>query len=138
MRIVAIRGDVAGVDSLPLEAERNTAGRALIALREALGLDYGFEVELEKGIPLGSGLGGSAASCVAALVAAIVWLIMNWDTAVAWITEVWGGFITWITGVIDGFVGWWLLDARLKALGAGERPGVIYPIFKVRKPAAER
>lgn len=70
VRIVAIRGDVAGVDSLPLEAERNTAGRALIALREALGLDYGFEVELEKGIPLGSGLGGSAASCVAALVAA--------------------------------------------------------------------
>lgn len=70
VRIIAIRGDVAGVDALPLEAERNTAGRALIALREALGLDYGFEVELEKGIPLGSGLGGSAASCVAALVAA--------------------------------------------------------------------
>ena len=70
VRIVAIRGDVVGVDALPLEAERNTAGRALIALRDALGLDYGFEVELEKGIPLGSGLGGSAASCVAALVAA--------------------------------------------------------------------
>ncbi|MEQ1766251.1 MAG: homoserine kinase, partial [Methylotenera sp.] len=70
VRIAAIRGDVAGVDALPLEAERNTAGRALIALREALGLAYGFEVELEKGIPLGSGLGGSAASCVAALVAA--------------------------------------------------------------------
>ncbi|HEY1033796.1 MAG TPA: homoserine kinase, partial [Pseudoxanthomonas sp.] len=30
----------------------------------------GFEVEIEKGIPLGSGMGGSAASCVAALVAA--------------------------------------------------------------------
>ncbi len=70
VRIVSIRGDVAGVESLPLEAERNTAGRALIALREALGLAYGFEVALEKGIPLGSGLGGSAASCVAALVAA--------------------------------------------------------------------
>ncbi|NOT87055.1 MAG: homoserine kinase [Lysobacter sp.] len=70
VRIAAIRGDVAGVDALPLEAERNTAGRALIALRETLGLAYGFEVELEKGIPLGSGLGGSAASCVAALIAA--------------------------------------------------------------------
>lgn len=70
VRIAAIRGDVAGVDALPLEAERNTAGRALIALRESLGLDHGFEVELEKGIPLGSGLGGSAASCVAALIAA--------------------------------------------------------------------
>ncbi len=70
VRIVAIRGDVAGADALPLEAERNTAGRALIALREARALPFGFEVELEKGIPLGSGLGGSAASCVAALVAA--------------------------------------------------------------------
>jgi homoserine kinase len=70
VRIRSIRGAVAGVDALPLEAARNTAGRALIALREALGLAHGFEVELEKGIPLGSGLGGSAASCVAALVAA--------------------------------------------------------------------
>lgn len=70
VRIAAIRGDVTGADALPLEAERNTAGRALIALREALALPYGFSVELEKGIPLGSGLGGSAASCVAALVAA--------------------------------------------------------------------
>lgn len=55
---------------LPLEAERNTAGRALIALRKALDLPFGFEIEIEKGIPLGSGMGGSAASCVAALVAA--------------------------------------------------------------------
>lgn len=70
VRIAAIRGSVAGADALPLDAERNTAGRALIALREALALPFGFEVELEKGIPLGSGLGGSAASCVAALVAA--------------------------------------------------------------------
>jgi homoserine kinase len=61
---------VYGADSLPLEATRNTAGQSLIALREQLGLKYGFELELEKGIPLGSGLGGSAASCVAALIAA--------------------------------------------------------------------
>ncbi len=70
VRIRAIRGSVVGADALPLDAERNTAGRALIALREALALPYGFEIELEKGIPLGSGLGGSAASCVAALIAA--------------------------------------------------------------------
>ena len=31
---------------------------------------FGFEMEIEKGIPLGSGLGGSAASAVAAVVAA--------------------------------------------------------------------
>ena len=70
VRIVDIRGDAPGASRLPREASANTAGRALIALREALRLPFGFEVELEKGIPLGSGLGGSAASCVAALVAA--------------------------------------------------------------------
>ena len=67
VRIVAIRG--AAVE-LPLDAPSNTAGAALIALREALALPFGFEVEIDKGIPLSSGMGGSAASCVAALVAA--------------------------------------------------------------------
>ncbi len=67
VRISAIRHcDV----ELPLAAERNTAGAALIALRDALRLPFGFEVELDKGIAFGSGMGGSAASCVAALVAA--------------------------------------------------------------------
>ncbi len=67
VRISAIRG--LELD-LPLDAESNTAGRALIALRSALKLPFGFEIAIEKGIPLGSGMGGSAASCVAALVAA--------------------------------------------------------------------
>jgi homoserine kinase len=67
VRIAAISGCVT---ALPREPARNTAGAALIALREALGLRHGFELSLAKGIPLGSGLGGSAASCVAALVAA--------------------------------------------------------------------
>ncbi len=67
VRIHAIRGTT--VD-LPLGAEDNTAGAALIALRAALDLPFGFEVEIDKGIALGSGMGGSAASCVAALVAA--------------------------------------------------------------------
>lgn len=70
VRIESIGGTAAGAGDLPLAAERNTAGQALIALRRALGLRYGFALTLEKGIPLGSGLGGSAASCVAALVAA--------------------------------------------------------------------
>lgn len=70
VRISAVLGNGRGIDEIPLLAARNTAGRALISLREALGLPFGFELVLEKGIPLGSGLGGSAASCVAALVAA--------------------------------------------------------------------
>ncbi len=67
VRISAVRG-VAG--DLPLEPAKNTAGRALEAMREALALPFGMELELDKGIPLSSGLGGSAASAVAAVVAA--------------------------------------------------------------------
>ena len=67
VRISAIRGTTT---DLPMVAERNTAGMALIEMRQALGIRHGFEIELDKGIPLGSGMGGSAASCVAALVAA--------------------------------------------------------------------
>ncbi len=70
VRIRAIGGDVPGTDALPLDAARNTAGAALAALRALTGAGHGFELELEKGIPVGAGLGGSAASCVAALVAA--------------------------------------------------------------------
>lgn len=63
--IVAIRGVVT---ALPTRARDNTAGRALLGLSKLTGV--GFELELDKGIPLGSGMGGSAASAVAALVAA--------------------------------------------------------------------
>jgi homoserine kinase len=67
VRIKAVRG----VETrIPLEAARNTAGAALISLRDELRLAHGFEIELDKGIALGSGMGGSASSCVAALVAA--------------------------------------------------------------------
>ena len=69
VRIVRIGGDVPGIERIPLAAAENTAGAALISLHEALALPFGFEVELDKGIALGSGLGGSAASAVAALVA---------------------------------------------------------------------
>ena len=58
------------VKDLPRDPERNTSLRALAALREGLQLPFGFEIDLVKGIPLGSGMGGSAASAVAALVAA--------------------------------------------------------------------
>ncbi|MBN8715784.1 MAG: homoserine kinase [Xanthomonadales bacterium] len=78
VRITAIRGCVR---DLPREPERNTAGAALIALRQALALPFGFELELDKGIPLGSGMGGSAASCVAALVAANALLDTPLDVA---------------------------------------------------------
>ena len=65
--ITAVSG-IAG--ELPTDPAQNTAGRALQAMHAALAPRFGFEMRIEKGIPLGSGLGGSAASAVAAVVAA--------------------------------------------------------------------
>jgi homoserine kinase len=56
-------------DALPLEVDRNTASVAVKTMCEELQLEYGFTLEIKKGIPLSSGLGGSAASAVAAVVA---------------------------------------------------------------------
>lgn len=72
-------GEITGrVTDLPTTPTENTATVALIDLREAHGLDAGFEVSLEKGIPLGSGLGGSAASAVGAVVAVARLLPGRW------------------------------------------------------------
>lgn len=68
--IVRVRGITGVVTDLPFDAENNTAARAVAAWRAALDLDFGVELEIDKGIPLGSGLGGSAASATAALTAA--------------------------------------------------------------------
>ena len=67
VRIAGIHG---ADRELPLQPEKNTAGAALLALRQQLGCAEGFEISIHKGIPFGSGMGGSAASAVAALVAA--------------------------------------------------------------------
>jgi len=67
---VVITGATGVVTDIPRDPEKNTAGRALLAMLEQLDPGFGVELQLEKGIPLGSGLGGSAASAVAAVVAA--------------------------------------------------------------------
>jgi homoserine kinase len=74
--IRAIRGVV---PDLPLAADKNTAGKAVLALLTEVGADCGIELEIEKGIPLGSGLGGSAASAVAGVVAATGLLGLSLD-----------------------------------------------------------
>jgi homoserine kinase len=64
-------GAITGVAvDLPREPERNTAGMGVLCMLRDLKLDFGIELAIHKGIPLGSGLGGSAASAVAAVVAA--------------------------------------------------------------------
>ncbi len=62
--------NILGTTELPLETERNTAGMAVLSMSRELQLDFGIELTIHKGIPLGSGLGGSAASAVAGVVAA--------------------------------------------------------------------
>jgi homoserine kinase len=55
--------------NIPIEANKNTAGAALTAMLNALNIVQGFDLHIQKNIPLSSGLGGSAASAVAAVVA---------------------------------------------------------------------
>ena len=68
VKILSIEGDDG---RLPLEAERNTAGIAILKYLEHIGAEsQGFEMNLKKLMPLGSGLGSSAASAVAGIFAA--------------------------------------------------------------------
>lgn len=55
---------------LPIDAEKNVAGKALLAVLERIDDKIGFEVEITKKIMPGSGVGSSAASAAGAVVAA--------------------------------------------------------------------
>jgi homoserine kinase len=65
---VVIRQIVGDGGRLPLEAEKNTSGVAVLEFLKALDSKQGVEIVLHKNLPLGSGMGSSAASSVAALV----------------------------------------------------------------------
>ncbi len=66
LKITRITGD-GGI--LPKEVEENTAGVAALRLLEHLGDNRGVEMEIHKGIPIGSGMGSSACSAVAGALA---------------------------------------------------------------------
>lgn len=55
---------------LPYAVQKNTCTVAINAMLQELDFTGGLEVELHKGLPLGSGMGSSAASSAAALMAA--------------------------------------------------------------------
>ncbi len=59
--------EVSGVeaDSVPDEAGSNSAGAVLQHVMEDDGLDHGFHISIEKGVPPGRGLGSSGASAAA-------------------------------------------------------------------------
>jgi homoserine kinase len=54
---------------LPLNPNANTAAIAARATLKRAGVDLGLLIDIDKGLPIGSGLGSSAASAVAAAVA---------------------------------------------------------------------
>lgn len=66
--IQSIQGH-ADANKLPTCAANNTAGMVAITMQKKLSIEFGVDIEIHKGIPLGSGLGGSAASAVATAVA---------------------------------------------------------------------
>lgn len=75
VHVVEVSGTVT---DLPADSHKNTAGAAVLAMANRLGLLaeaqavdglHGLELSIHKGIPLASGMGGSAASAVAAVVA---------------------------------------------------------------------
>lgn len=65
VRLKKIEGDGG---RLPMDAQKNTAGVAILAYLKAINSSQGVEIVLRKNLPLGSGMGSSAASSVAALV----------------------------------------------------------------------
>lgn len=67
LKVSRIEGDQG---RLPYDPDKNTCTVAIQAMLAHQDFQGGLEVELVKGLPLGSGMGSSAASAVAALVAA--------------------------------------------------------------------
>lgn len=66
VRLAAVAGDGG---ALPRDAKRNVVAVVAARMTRGLGLPFGVDLSLEKGLPLGSGLGSSSASAVAAAVA---------------------------------------------------------------------
>lgn len=66
LRLMQITGDGG---ALPRDAKKNVVTAVTAKMTRDLGLLFGIELSLHKGLPLGSGLGSSSASSVAAAVA---------------------------------------------------------------------
>lgn len=78
VRISAVTGVVR---DLPMDPERNAATAGIARMLREHDAGFGVDVEIEKGISIGSGMGGSAASAVAGVVAADALLGLALDKA---------------------------------------------------------
>ncbi len=66
VRVASVSSRVAGSAALPTDPARNTAAVAAAHTLKRAGIMAGVELEIVKGLPIGSGLGSSAASAAAA------------------------------------------------------------------------
>lgn len=66
---VTLRIIAGEANNVTARVDMNTAGKAVLAMEEALGFEQGVELVLHKQMPIGSGLGSSAASAAAAVCA---------------------------------------------------------------------
>ena len=58
-----------GADKIPIDPKKNSSGAILKYIVENHGIEHGFEVEIRKGIPPGTGMGSSGASASATALA---------------------------------------------------------------------
>ena len=72
---IFIRG--LGADSVPTDVGVNSAGAVLRHVLELYRIDYGFDIDIKKGVPPGKGLGSSGASAAAATYAVCQLLGLN-------------------------------------------------------------
>lgn len=63
--------EISGMNNnIPLDAEKNAVTLGFMEIKKFLGIDFGVDIKLHKGLPLSGGLGGSSASAVAGVYAA--------------------------------------------------------------------
>ncbi len=56
-RRVEITASGDGAESIPVEAESNSAGAVAFHVMESRGLGHGFRIHIEKRVPIGKGMG---------------------------------------------------------------------------------
>ena len=117
-----VKIDVQGVgaDKIPSDPEKNSSGAILNHVIEQYEPRHGFNVEIRKGIPPGTGMGSSGASAAATTVAVNEMLglhlsdrelvkgrgqLREHPTRITWLLACWGDSSLWVrTGMSSGLM----------------------------------
>ena len=76
---IAVEG--VGSDNIPVEPEKNSAGAILLHAIDELGLEHGFQLKINKGVPPSGGMGSSGASAAGVTVALNELLGLKWSNS---------------------------------------------------------